>query len=392
MNRPSGDTSGIPHGMKQLLEIPFPQLIDLALDRLMDQGEMVARVIENARHQVGGIVGAANVRRIYLAGCGDSYSAALSARHAFEQLTGLSTMACEAMELARYTLLPPDSLVVLISSGGEVNVTLEAGKVARRAGAEVIGVTARRGGRMAQEFPCLFTDPGFSGSEPVDEATFLTGNYSFALAALYVIATRMGLALGQLDDGMVRRIEAEMDEIPGAITQATGCSAAVREYLETVSDGAIFHFVGAGPSFGVARFFQAKFLEQAQRPAYCVELEEFLHEYFFALRPGGDAQVWFIVPPGYSRERALEVMAGCQDANARVIAVAAVHDVQVRERADLVFPVAPKSEVFSPLVCAMPGQLLAMHALAHWGGESFSVSLQERQLTVSRRLTRKETV
>jgi len=392
MNRPSGDTSGIPQGMQQLLEIPFPQLVDLALDRLMGQGEMVARVIENARPQVGGIVGAANVRRIYLAGCGDSYSAALSASHAFEQLTGLPTMACESMELARYTLLPPDSLVVLISSGGEVNVTLEAGRVARRAGAEVIGVTARQRGRMAQEFPCLFTDPGFSGSEPADEATLLTGNYSFTLAALYVIATRMGLALGQLDDRMVRRIEAEMDEIPDAITQATGCSAAVREYLEAVSDGAVFHFVGAGPSFGVARFLQAKFLEQAQRPAYCVELEEFLHEYFFALRPGGDAQVWFIVPPGHSRERALEVMAGCQDANARVIAVATLRDVQVREQAGLVFPVAPTSEMFSPLVGAMPGQLLAMNALAHWGGESFSVSLQERQLAVSRRLTREETI
>jgi glucosamine--fructose-6-phosphate aminotransferase (isomerizing) len=377
-----------PEILQQILKISLPQLVDLALDKLMHQGGMVAKAMESVRGQLPDVVGAISPERIYLVGCGDSLSAALSARRAFEQLTGLPTVALESMECARYTLLPPGSLVVLISTTGEVNATLEAGRAARQAGVDVIGVTAEKGSTIAQEFPCLVIDLGLPDPTHLAYMTFILTNFSSSLATLYLIAIHMGQSRGHLDDRTVGEIEAEIEAIPDAIEQATHCSAAVHEHLEGVSEEADFYFLGAGPSYGVARFLQAKFFEQVQHMAYAVELEEFPHEWSFLLQPDGDAQMWFIVPPGPSQERALEIMAGYQAMRPRVIAVTSSGDGQIREKADLIVPVGTTSEMFSPLVSVVPGEFLAIHAFRRWRSESFSASGRGRYMAISMHLTR----
>jgi glucosamine 6-phosphate synthetase-like amidotransferase/phosphosugar isomerase protein len=155
-----------------------------------------------------------------------------------------------------------------------------------------------------------------------------------------------------------------------------------------VSDEADFYFLGAGPSYGAALFYQAKFFEQARRPVYGVELEEFTHEQFLLLRPGRDAQAWFIVPQGHSQGRTLEVMAGCREMGARIVAVTTLPDDQMQEKADLTFPVGAVSEMFSPLASIVPGELVGIHAFARWGSEPFFASNRGRQMAASKRLTR----
>jgi len=389
---------------EQLMKIPPAQLFDLAWGGLNLQGEKLAKVIEgmqgeSVQRQLDFVVDAASIKRIYMVGCGDSYFAALSARHAFEQLTGLPTVAVESMEFARYTLLLPDSLVIAISSGGEVSMTLEAARVARRAGVNLVGIThgstvhrktvAQKDSSMASEFPCLVTTPGLSGSEYMDQAALMLGNYSFSLAALYLVALHIGQCRSHLDDGVVRKIEAEIDAIPNAIEEAMGYSTEIREYLEDVSDEADFFFLGAGPSYGVALFYQAKFFEQAQRPVYGVQLEEFMHEQFFLLRRSEDAQVWFVVPPGMGQERTLEIMDGCREMDACVIAVTtSLNDEQVRENADLTFSVKAVPEMLSPLVSVVPGEVLGICAFARWGGGDSFISNRRRQMAIGKHLTR----
>jgi glucosamine 6-phosphate synthetase-like amidotransferase/phosphosugar isomerase protein len=220
----------------------------------------------------------------------------------------------------------------------------------------------------------------------VDQAALILGNFSFSLAALYRVAIHMGRRRSHLGQP-VEKIEAEITAIPRAIAQAVNSSTAVLEYLDGVSDEADFYFLGAGPSYGAALFYQAKFFEQARRPVYGVELEEFAHEQFFLLRPGKDAQVWFIAPQSHSQGRALEIMAGCREMGARVIAVTTLDDPR-RENADLTFSIGTVPEMFSPLVSVMPGELFGIHAFARWGSEPFLASNRGRQMAASKRLTR----
>jgi len=243
---------------------------------------------------------------------------------------------------------------------------------------------------MAQELPCLVTGPGLSGSDYVDQVALMLGNFSFSLAALYIAAIHVGRSRGYLDDQTAREAEAQMKAVPAAIGRAMDRNAEVHEYLDKVSDEADFYFLGAGPSYGVALFYQAKFFEQAQRPVYGVELEEFAHEQFFLLQPDGNAQLWFITPAGRSRERVREVMAGCREMGAHVIAVTTLDSEQIQEEANLTFAVEIRSEMFSPLISVVPGELLGIHAFARWGGGALSASERRRQMAISKRLTRKE--
>jgi glucosamine--fructose-6-phosphate aminotransferase (isomerizing) len=380
-----------PDTYEQLLQIPQPQLVDIALDGLGRRPETLAAVIEHVQQQLDDldqVITAAGVERIYLVGCGDSYFAALAARYAAEQLTGLPTVAVPSMEFARYTLVPPNSLVAAISSRGQVAMTLEAGRVARQAGARVIGVTAHTGSPMAQEFSSLITAPGASSGDTADQVALILGNFSFSLAALYLAAVHLGHRRGHLDVETARQTEAQIRAIPSTVQEALGCSASVHQYLEQVSDQADFYFLGAGPSYGIALFCQAKFFEQARRPVYGVQMEEFSHQQFFLLQRGVDAQVWFVAPQGRSRDRVQSIVTGCRDMGAHTIAIATSDDDQIRDQVDLTFPVPTTSEMFSPLVSAVPGELLGIYAFGRWGIERSFASKRRRQIAISTQLTR----
>jgi glucosamine 6-phosphate synthetase-like amidotransferase/phosphosugar isomerase protein len=237
------------------------------------------------------------------------------------------------------------------------------------------------------ESACLIAAPDLADGDHVDQAALILGNFSFSLAALYLAAIHVGRRRNHLGKA-AEEIESEIWSIPHAIAEAAHHAAAIRAYLDGVSDEADFYFLGAGPSYGAALFYQAKFFEQARRPVYGVELEEFAHEQFFLLRPGKDAQVWFIVPQGHSSERALEIMDSCREMGARVIAIATDQDDPLQRKADLAFPIGAVPERFSPLVSVMPGELVGIHAFARWGSEPFLASNRGRQMAAGRRLTR----
>ena len=268
--------------------------------------------------------------------------------------------------------------------------TLEAGRVAREAGAAVVGITAKRESELACEGPCLIASPDLSTTDPVDQVALMLGNFSFSLAALYVMAIHLGERLGRLQAGEAEARAAEIGALPAAIERAMGCSSTIENYLGTVDDEADFYFVGAGPSTGVALFYQAKFFEQAQRPVYAAELEEFTHEQFFLLRPSRDAEVWFIAPQSRSTERAREVMAACRELGARVVAVTSRDGDAAQKVTDLTLPIAPVSEMFSPLVSTVPGGLLGIHAFGRWGSGPLSTSERHQQMAIGRKLTRGE--
>lgn len=375
---------------EQLLQLSPAQLAGMAVAALSRQGELVATVIETVKEQLSEFTGLSTIERIYLAGCGDSYFAALSARYAFERFTGCPTVALEAIELAHYTLPPPNSLVVVISSSGEASATLEAGTAARLAGASVVGITAGTRCCLADEFPCLTVTQGLVGGSRTDQTALILGNFSFSLVTLYLLAVEVGRRLGRLNDTRAKVGWAWIGETARAIERAAGCSAEIGEYLGTVSEDADLYFLGAGPNYGVALFYQAKFFEQAQRPVYGVHLEEFAHEQFFLLRPDRDAHVWFIAPRGHSRQRALRLMDGCREMGARVVAVGSAGDEVMRGGCDLFVPVAPGPEMFSPLPAVVPGELLGICAFRRWGDRLLAGSERRRQMALARRLTRRQ--
>jgi glutamine---fructose-6-phosphate transaminase (isomerizing) len=363
-----------------------------ALDDVMAsvpaQADLLPKVVERVRPQAAELVRGhtTELRRVFLVGCGDSYYAAYGAQQAFERLSGIDTIAMEAMEFARYKapFIGRESLVVPISNGGRVMRTVEAAEVARQAGSPVILVTGRPDspfGRLGLPMVDQYVEP--DGGSPAVNALGLV-NYMASFISLILIGQELGRARGASSDAERALIDSGLAAAPSLIRST------IDQHLEPLRDWTLDHpldsffVLGAGPSFGAAQFVGAKFFEAPQFAASVQQLEEWAHEQFFTHRPG--RQVMILAPVGQSAARAAEILAGIQAVNG--VAIVVTDDPALLEVADLglEIPTSPGGEGLSPLHSVVPGQILAIAYQERAGRlEDTRPGLRELQHQVSRR-------
>ncbi len=321
------------------------------------QAEWLARgpreLLDEARRRLTGPA----PPRIYLAGCGDSHYAGLSARLAFELWSGIPTQASPALELSRYELelVPPGAWAVCVSNSGRVTRTVEAAERAHARGLVAVGVTYDPDSLLARAVDATlayrYEDHGFGPG---------TISYVASLGALYALALRAAELSGRLGGGQVeerlRLIEAQADATVRTI-ELSG-PGAERLGRELPADARI-DVLGGGPSLGTAFFGRAKLIEAAHSPGGAHELEEWAHEEFFCTGPGTTTIV--VAPPGASAARAVEQLEAARELGATAVAVAPP-DGEAARAADLVLPVSgdPREEL-SPLTYCVPLELFAYH-------------------------------
>ena len=121
--------------------------------------------------------------------------------------------------------------------------------------------------------------------------------------------------------------------------------------------------IGAGPSFGTARYCAAKFHEQLPWNGIPEDLEEWAHlQYFLTLTWKERSVVFVLAPPGNSLDRAEELVEGIHAVGGRAIVVVACVDRAVSARLSPPFgcPV-PASEFLSAFTYHLPAQLLILY-------------------------------
>ena len=303
--------------------------------------------------------------RIYLVGAGDSHYAGIATRFAFERWTGIPTEALESLEFSRYAVeaAPAGALVVAVSNSGRVARTVEAVRFAGQRGVRSIGCTYFTDSALARAasgtLAWTYEDVGFGPG---------TLSYLASLVALYALAIRLGVATGRIG-------EAERDELLDSVTACADAVAwtitASRPVAETVAaginPGSVVTVIGGGPSYGTAVFGMAKFIESARHNAMGQELEEWAHEQYFVTGPG--SHTFVVAPAGASVDRAREQLQAVRDVGGTAIAICDPADAATAALADVVLPIrAPASELLSPIVTAVPLELVALAYARRLGG------------------------
>lgn len=308
-----------------------------------------------------------SAKHVYLTGCGDSHHAALNAELAFEELAGLPCEPLTAMQFSHYGVSNlPDSgpgmnLVIGISVSGEVARTVEALKLANKAGATTIALTATPGSRIDQsaQLTVLSTTPPFS--EP--PGTHTPGVRSFAAnqLALYLIAIRMGEIRGTISSQRAGELRTQLAILGQSTHEAfEACDPVAQELTQNWQDATEFVFAGSGPNYGIALFSAAKVLEASGDSAIGQDIEEWAHLQYFAREP---ATPTFIISPG-GREisRAVEVATAARAIGRRLAVITPRQSAELSSLAEYTFPLPDGiSELFSPLVTAVPGELVAAY-------------------------------
>lgn len=259
-------------------------------------------------------------------------------------------------------MAPSGALVVAVSNSGRVTRTIEAALFAGQRGIRSIGCTyfpdSPLGRTATRTLSWTYEDVGFGPG---------TLSYLASLVALYALAIRIGVAAGHLT-------EAERDRRLGGVTASADAVAwtieAARPVAEAIADridpGEVLTVIGGGPSHGTAVFGMAKFIESARHNAVGQELEEWAHEQYFVTGPGSHTIV--VAPVGASVDRAREQLRAVRDVGGTAVAICDPEDEATCALADVVLPArATPDELLSPIVTAVPLELLALAYARHQG-------------------------
>ena len=312
------------------------------------------------------------IRKVFITGCGDSYFAGNCVRDFFLKYAGVHTEARHAMELSRYLLpyeVDENSLVVSISASGAVARTAECAIRAGENGAVSIGITTNPKSRLAEVAPDLLY------IELAENLGLAPGTQSYcaSLLSLYCLGTALGHLNGTIDDGQVKDVFSYISECCEAMRKtAEADSDRIRKYIEAYfAEGnpfkaEMYHVLGEGPNWGTAQFAVMKLLEAAGFDSIAQGIEEWAHSQYFTTKPSTHTVV--IAAKGESHERALEILGAVTVKDGKKIVIGEENDDQLQRAADIYIPIIGLENIreeFSPLVYAIPLELLAMHISDH---------------------------
>jgi len=302
---------------------------------------------------------------LYLMGCGDSHHVGLATQLAFRELSGIETEALTAMQFARYTSDtlhdPQRCLVAGASVSGEVSRTLEGMLMARKAGAQVLALTATPSSRIARAADVIVdtTQPAFKDPEGM----VIPGVRSFVAnhVGLLLVALHLGEQRGRLTGEEVAQLRREINHLGDAI------EATIEENDRLVKDLADewqseneFVFCGSGPGYAAALFSSAKILEASGDAAIGQDLEEWAHLQYFARNVSTPT---FVISAGErDGTRAVEVVTAAQMIGRRVAVISPQEKLSMFPMDVVKIPIANSvREMFQSILTILPGSMLAAY-------------------------------
>ena len=330
--------------LPELIRTEF-ETLDLRVRRLLNHNECLS------------------VKRVVVAGSGDSHMAGLATELAFEQLAGVPSEPMTGMQAGRYaspyfdTMFPRNPLLLAISVSGTVARTREAVALARKQGALTVAITAHPESPLATAAEYLL-DCTVPESVPAPGIR----SYRVSLLMLYLLAIHLAEVKGLItqDQANARRqaLKGTAEAIAATI-QAV--NEQTRELAAAVADERHFVFVGDGPNYATALFSAAKVIEAAGRHAMGQDTEEWAHlQYFVNVDPA--TPTFMISPDRRGHGRATELVEMMKNVGRTVIAVVPEGEQAISDRADWVLPVVGDvPEIFSPMVYPVAAELFSGH-------------------------------
>jgi len=302
--------------------------------------------------EAAGIIEASD--RVFLAGTGTSYHAALVGEYLIEEFARIPVEVEYASEF-RYRNPPIDrnTIVLAITQSGETADTLAALRESKRKGHPTLALCNVVGSSIARE-----ADGGVylhAGPEIGVASTKAFTNQVTVLTMLALFLGRMRHLSSLQGSRMIR----ELRSIPDAVRKALACHDTVQRIARRYCHADNFLYLGRQYHYPVALEGALKLKEISYIHAEGYPAAEMKHGPI-ALVDEHTPSV-FLMPRGPIFDK---VMSNLEEVKARggpVIAVACEGDEDVAARADEVIYVPEVPEYLQPLVAVVPLQLLAYH-------------------------------
>ncbi|HEX7787757.1 MAG TPA: glutamine--fructose-6-phosphate transaminase (isomerizing) [Methylomirabilota bacterium] len=303
----------------------------------------------------------AGVQRIVLVACGTSYHAAIVGRFMLERLTGIASEVDLGSEFRyRDSVLGPETLVIALSQSGETADTLGAVKAARAKGAPIVGITNVVGSALSREATgTLYTHAG----PEIGVASSKT--FTATLVACYLLALWLGRRRGALNAEDGRKHIQGLLELPRLMEQTLEMENAVADLARDLSRHKNFLFLGRGISYPLALEGALKLKELSYVHAEGYPAGEMKHGPIALLEDG--FPVISLAPRDASYDRMMGNIEEVRARDGRVIAIGHAGDRELAAKSDVMLAVPVAGDLLTPILLAIPMQLLAYHVAFRLG-------------------------
>lgn len=294
-------------------------------------------------------------KRIVLLGQGTALHAAMIGRYLFEDLAKIPTTHEFASEFRyRNPIIEENTLAIAVSQSGETADTLAALHEAKDRGALALGVINVVGSTIARD-----TDAGVYLRVGPEIGVASTKAFTGQVAVLTMIALWMGRRrlMSANDTGTLLH---ELTKVPEKIERILANDALIKKVTQKYVDRENWLFLGRGYNYPTAMEGALKLKEISYIHAEGMPAAEMKHGPIALISEGLPAV--FIANKGKQYEK---VMSNIQEVRARgghVIAVATEGDTDIKRYAEDVLYIPDIPECLSPLLAAVPLQLMAYHA------------------------------
>ncbi len=296
-----------------------------------------------------------NMRRINLIACGTSYHAALVGKFLIEAFCRIPVDADIGSEFRyRNPIIGKNDLFVAISQSGETADTLAALREARRKGATTLAICNVVESSLAREADhVIYTHAG------PEIGVASTKTFSTQLVILFLLALRMGRALGVLSCEGGKTLIEELVRIPHLMEEMLKTSSQVAKIARKYLQARDFLYLGRGINYPIALEGALKLKEISYVHAEGYPAGEMKHGPIALI--DREMPVVVLATQNDVYEKVISNIEEVKAREGKIIALASTSDREIVQKVDDVIFIPETLPSLTPILLTIPLQLLAYY-------------------------------
>jgi glucosamine--fructose-6-phosphate aminotransferase (isomerizing) len=295
------------------------------------------------------------IKNISIVACGTAYHAGLAGKYALEATCAVPISVDVSSEFRyRDILIDQDTLVIAISQSGETADTLAGVREAHKRGAAVLAVCNVLGSTLTRESDgIIYTHAG------PEIGVASTKAYTAQLVALYLFAFYFSGIKSTLTAGKRNKLLEEIKRVPVLMEKVLQDQDTIARLARRHSHFGSFLYLGRNINYPSALEGALKLKEISYIPAEGYAAGEMKHGPI-ALIDEYRAVVC-IAPESKVYDKMISNIQEIHSRKGKIIAIATEKDGQIKDLTAEVIYTPKIEEIFTPLIIALPLQLLAYH-------------------------------
>lgn len=341
--------------LKEIFEQP-DTLRDCIRGRITDGGRRVvlSGIIENRERFI-------HANRIVIVACGTSWHAALIGKRVIQEMCRISVEVEYASEF-RYgnPYITDRDIVIAISQSGETADTLAAIQLAKEKGAFVYGICNVVGASIPRD-----TDTGTYIHVGPEIGVASTKAFTGQVTVLTLLALCAGQIRGTVSQETVECISKALMELPQTIKEVLKLDGSIRELSRIYTFAHNFLYLGRGYNYPTALEGALKLKEISYIHAEGYPAAEMKHGPIALI--DNEMPTVIIAPSDSLYEKIISNVQQVKSRGGSVIAIISKDNHTMKELADYCLEIPNVPECLTPIVAAVPLQLLAYYIAINKG-------------------------